>query len=271
MAVFGKPELNYLELHLTDHCNLNCKGCGHFCPVASPRFADVTQYELDMRRLSQLFTTIRTIRLLGGEPLLHPQAASFMTVTRRYFSRADIRIVTNGILLPKVSDAFWSVCRTTQTVIDLTVYPPLRNCTDDLRALCASKDVCLNPSEVEMFHSHMNLKGDSNKLDTFLTCRSSYYTPFLQNGRIYPCPAPALIHHFNKRFSYVIPVDTGIHIHSPGLSGKKILHLLDRPISNCEYCSFDQVQFAWATSNQRLDEWDVDAQRILARHEGANG
>ena len=73
LGLFRKPELSYLELHLTDHCNLNCKGCGHFSPLASPHYADFQQYEEDLRRLRQLFRNIRRIRLMGGEPLLRPE------------------------------------------------------------------------------------------------------------------------------------------------------------------------------------------------------
>jgi len=71
LDLFRKPELRYVELHLTDHCNLNCKGCGHYCPLAPPQYADLQQYHSDMRRLRQLFRNVRTIRLMGGEPLLH--------------------------------------------------------------------------------------------------------------------------------------------------------------------------------------------------------
>ena len=29
------------EVHLVDHCNLNCKGCSHFSPVSEKKFVDV--------------------------------------------------------------------------------------------------------------------------------------------------------------------------------------------------------------------------------------
>ena len=61
-----RPELRYVELHLTDHCNLNCRGCTHYCPVASPWYADLAQHRRDMGRLAQLFRNVGTIRLMGG-------------------------------------------------------------------------------------------------------------------------------------------------------------------------------------------------------------
>ena len=38
---WGRPVLDYVEFHLTDHCNLNCAGCTHFAPYADKRFADI--------------------------------------------------------------------------------------------------------------------------------------------------------------------------------------------------------------------------------------
>ena len=61
------------EIHLCDHCNLNCKGCGHFSPLAQKRFLDPAVFERDCRQLSKLSNRkIELIDLMGGEPLLHP-------------------------------------------------------------------------------------------------------------------------------------------------------------------------------------------------------
>ena len=48
-AAGHKPDLTYLEIHLLDHCNLNCKGYGHFAPIAGKHFADLSEYERDMK------------------------------------------------------------------------------------------------------------------------------------------------------------------------------------------------------------------------------
>lgn len=66
-----KPWLNGFEYHVVDHCNLNCKGCGHCANLFNaPSFGDIDVYERDLKRLSELFEGVGLIRLLGGEPLL---------------------------------------------------------------------------------------------------------------------------------------------------------------------------------------------------------
>jgi hypothetical protein len=260
--LFRKPELEYVELHLTDHCNLNCRGCGHFCPVATPQYADLSQYRSDMGRLGRLFRNIRMIRLMGGEPLLHPDPAGFVNATRVAFPRAQVRFVTNGILLPQASPDFWEACRDTDTGIDLTVYPPLQHQVAARRSLCAANGVTLYANDVvSVFHAHMNLQGDSDEQRAFDCCRRMYFVPFLQAGRLYVCPLPALAWHFNKQFDYRIPADAGIDIYSSAVTGRAILRQLNKPIATCKWCSYDFVPFPWSTSKRRLSEWDAGVHR----------
>jgi ABC-2 type transport system ATP-binding protein len=71
------------EVHLVEHCNLNCKGCYHFSPLAKEEFLFLTEWEKDCKQLSTLFKDrIGHISLMGGEPLLHPDICEFMRITR---------------------------------------------------------------------------------------------------------------------------------------------------------------------------------------------
>jgi hypothetical protein len=262
LGLFRKPELSYLELHLTDHCNLNCKGCGHFSPLASPHYADFQQYEEDLRRLRQLFRNIRRIRLMGGEPLLHRDHASFIAVTRAVFPKSNVHFVTNGILLAKASGAFWDVCRNTDTTIDLTAYPPLKR-LEYLRDLCESEHVTLSVTCVDTFHAHRNLRGDSDVTKAFDICRDKYFCPLLKEGRLYTCGLSAYVHYFNESFGYQIIPDSGINIHSHRVSGKSILRQLNRPLETCRWCSYDLVPFPWALSKRTPAEWDARTHRKM--------
>ena len=256
-----RTELPYLEFHLTDHCNLNCKGCAHYSPMASDHYADLHQLEKDLQRLAQLFRNIRLIRLMGGEPLLHPDVDRFIRTTRSAFPKSRIRIVTNGILLPQASQAFWDACRETNTSIDLTVYPPAQEHVDDYRALCEREGVFISTRDVESFVAHFNSKGDSQVDKAFRLCPIEYYCRFLQDGHLYPCAKPALVHYFNESFDLKVTADEGIDIYSPSLSGREVLMRLNKPIDTCRWCSYDLVPFAWETSNRVVEDWDAEAHR----------
>lgn len=43
------------EVHITEHCNLNCKYCFHFSPLAKEEYLTLEEYERDLARLSELF------------------------------------------------------------------------------------------------------------------------------------------------------------------------------------------------------------------------
>lgn len=61
------PELEYIEYHISWHCNLKCKGCGHLSNLCDEElFGDLEKYIKDLSRLHQLVDNISVIRLMGG-------------------------------------------------------------------------------------------------------------------------------------------------------------------------------------------------------------
>jgi MoaA/NifB/PqqE/SkfB family radical SAM enzyme len=71
---------------LTDHCNLNCAGCGNYSPLAKERFYDIESFKKECKRISELTgRKISAVTFSGGEPLLHPNITEFFDVARFYF------------------------------------------------------------------------------------------------------------------------------------------------------------------------------------------
>jgi hypothetical protein len=256
----ARREIAYLEVHLTDHCNLNCNGCSHYSPLASPLYADLKQFQVDLERLADLFKTIRTFRLIGGEPLLHADVASFIRLAGAILPSSDLRLVTNGILLGRMDSDFWEACREAHIRIDITVYPPWKEQEPVWRALCDRENVPMHASHQADFFVHTNLRGDSDMTRAFRGCRKAYFCPFLQDGRIYTCGVPALAHYFNREYGTTIPVNDGIDIHAESTSARKIHRFLSRPIPSCKWCQYDFVAVPWsrgAKGKHRLEDWTV--------------
>ena len=112
------------EVCITEHCNLNCVGCSHFAPLAEPYFMDLEVFRNDMARLSALLgDRVEWIHIMGGEPLLHPQCADFLAVSREYFPTTRIDLITNALLLPYQTDEFWKTCRDRRISLKPTRYP----------------------------------------------------------------------------------------------------------------------------------------------------
>ncbi|MCJ7633972.1 hypothetical protein MUP77_16495, partial [Candidatus Bathyarchaeota archaeon] len=262
---FGlKPILPYFEYHLADHCNLSCKGCSHFSPVRDERFAELDEYRSDLSQLKRLFSNVRKIELLGGEPLIHPKVVDFLLLSRSFFPKAAIGITTNGILLPRMSEEFWNACRSCSIHILYTVYPPFRKTESAIVKLAKSKGVRIIANQVTSFHGFYNKAGDTNVESAFKKCRSRFYCPMLRNGRLYVCCLSCNITVFNQHYGLHIPEDGFINIYENEITGWKIVERLERASPTCRFCTlgWDDVPiFPWKTSKGVLEDWDAVAIR----------
>ena len=253
----SKPILHYLEMHLATHCNIRCKGCSQFSPVADMWFADISIHERDMKKLNELFSNIETIRLVGGEPLLHPEIEAFLVITRKYFKKANICIATNGTLLNSMSNSFWETCRVNHIKINWSMYPPYFNFKNKIVQNVESNGVIISAKKVEKFRSILNLRGDSDREKAFRFCRALYFAPFLRDGKIYLCSRPVSISTFNNKFGTSIPKGGYFDINEPEISGWDVLLSISKSSEICNYCATTLFEFEWAESSSKSGEWDA--------------
>ena len=254
---WGRPVLDYVEFHLTDHCNLNCAGCTHFAPYADKRFADIKQVERDLSRLKAIFSNIRHIRIMGGEPLLHDDAAACVHLVRELFPRSKIRLVTNGLLLldranQRVASVLASL-RESRVGLDWTLYPPLEKRRGEIERLCTESGVDLRISENSAFLARMKPQGDASAADSFRWCRKLAYCPILDNGRIYLCAQAHYIGYYNRAAGTSVASDEGIDIYTA--SAREILLYLMRPSPACAYCDAGMRHFEWKNEVRPEDWW----------------
>jgi len=97
-----------IEFNLTEHCNLSCTHCDHASPVMPSKLADLESFTRDIETLSTVLEA-KELKLVGGEPLLHPQLLEFLEVARDVHIAERLIVVTNGVLLHKVPYEFWEL------------------------------------------------------------------------------------------------------------------------------------------------------------------
>ena len=130
-----------LEFVVTDWCNLNCRGCTHYSPLAPKEFEPLDELERNMSALSRACgDEVDSTYLIGGETLLYPDLPEAIRLMRRYFGQSARYVFTNGLALVRMSEDFWEACRSTDTVVALTRYP-IKFDYDAAEALCVSKGV----------------------------------------------------------------------------------------------------------------------------------
>lgn len=122
-AKINTVEMYNIEVNIVDHCNLNCYGCTHFSTIAPKNFIDINSFINDLKELSSKIN-LQRFRILGGEPLLHPDIILFVKESRKFLKNTTICLVTNGMLLPKMSEEFWKTLRENEVQLDITKYPP---------------------------------------------------------------------------------------------------------------------------------------------------
>ena len=95
--------LNRLELHVTHACNLTCDSCCHYSNHGHRGNLDPALADRWMAAWRDR-VAVAEFNLLGGEPTIHPRLPEFVTLVRRHWPAAYIRIITNGFFLHRHPD-----------------------------------------------------------------------------------------------------------------------------------------------------------------------
>jgi organic radical activating enzyme len=114
----GLVRIRKLELYLTKGCNLKCHFCSHFNPYR--RGIVPTETLIGSMEAWSKKVRPKKFGLLGGEPLLHPDVQLIVKKARECWSRSQIVLTTNGLLLPKASKALLDTLLETQTQVLLS-------------------------------------------------------------------------------------------------------------------------------------------------------
>ena len=259
----SKPRLDYMETEITRVCNLNCRGCADFINIAcgEERYYALERFRADLTRMKELFWGIGKIRLMGGEPLLNPDLASYAEAAREIFPDCDLRIVTNGLLLPRLSPETLSRIKKAGGGFDISDYPPTHKMKKELAALLREAGVDCNFSVPMRFFFRTLLGAPAD--DPAPAFRNCIFTHchMMGDGRLAPCSYAFCAYRFNRRFGSVFPEDDGFDLSDPALDGWDIIKAFGRPHDFCRCCARGAVPFRWeghrAAADARESDWLV--------------
>lgn len=254
----------FLEIHAAEHCNLCCAGCTHFSPLAKEEFCDI---ELTASAISKLMKIAgeccRAVHIMGGEPLLNPDLLKLIERVRQVAGeKTPIELVTNGILLDKVQDAFWESCRRNHIIIRPTVYP-IDVDYQRLASIAYQNGVAFQtyskPGETKTFKSFpLDLKGCQDCHKSFEKCVLASKFLLLKKGYLYICSISANIEHFNRYFNLNLEQSKQDRIDVFQLKSlEELLEKINNPIPFCRYCNVSARRNigCWNKSLYQLEEW----------------
>ena len=249
-----KPVLRYMEYHVTDFCNLKCKGCGHLANrVTTLEFAGADKFRAALEKLREKFENITVMRIMGGEPLLCSTLHDYINAAHEVFPYSEIKIVTNGLLFRNITPLTIEAIRNACAEIQVSLYPPSKEIAEQLIAFCEEKGIrLLLGSPITEFFKRDFREGDTDIRENWLACESRY-CHFLHGTTFYPCPhvwsntEPRFQEFITRRtisdselkeFSYDLTQEIAE-------DGWDILSKFEVPMSICSKCGKRKVFFTW--------------------------
>lgn len=254
-----KPLLKTLETNIVDFCNLKCKGCSHFSNLYSK--GEMISYDVFCRDLQQVSknVNINRVNLLGGEALLNGRLLEYIEYTRKLLPFAEIRLITNGILLPKQSNKFFKTCLNNNIEIEISEYRPTKCVIGKIEEILNDYHIRYHIREgINSFSKNINMQGECDRQEAMQRCIQSGCN-FLRNGNIYKCPFEALGNKFFEYYKLNIRLKGGIDIYNEDLDWDQVVRILEKePVDSCKYCG-EYEEFKWEVSNQpQMQDWIIN-------------
>ncbi|MFZ6186084.1 radical SAM protein [Nannocystis pusilla] len=267
--VDDKIRVEAFELHVVEHCNLRCAHCCNMSPYLAERTLTVAEIEA-MCRTMATHLQVDVFKIMGGEPLLHPEITAVLRAIRRSGISETIRLFTNGLRLHAMDDAFWGALDEL-TISHYTSAPVRPAHLEAARAKARAFDVVLNVKPVGEFSEVMRAArehDDAAIRDTYERCWLRHRCLVVRRGKFYMCTRAAYAEEFHRDIVHGAHPDDreaalardGVPLDTPDL-GAALLSYLNRaePLVSCRFCHGGDGPVA---AHTQLSKADVRAGRL---------
>lgn len=240
----GRLRVEAFELHVTEHCNLRCANCCNMSPLVPEKFLSVEETRALCERMSRVLIA-DVFKIMGGEPLLHPDIAGVLRAVRSTPIGDRVRLFTNGLLLPSMPAAFW------EALDELTISDyssaKLKPAVLELAARqSALHGFVLNVKPVNEFSQVLSprFRHDAAQVrQTFERCWLRHRCLIVRGGRFYMCTRAAYAADFLAHAAHEAAPGAldrsgdGVPLDAPELLAT-LEEYLNRtePLGACRYC-----------------------------------
>lgn len=256
LSNWGELIMPHIELHISDKCNLNCKGCSHFSPLYNDINAVFEKKMDDIKALKLLFDNIFRIDILGGEPLLNPELKRYVVALREELPETFIQIYTNGLLIPKLEEDVLKAISDNNIGISISEYRPTHNMIDTIKRKLEEFNIRYHIAEYDdkqIFNTPISTS--SNSKYPRLCISDGCIT--ISDGKISRCPTLMYIEKFNEYFNQNLPTE-GIHMISEYTDGHKLLEDMKKWIPLCNHCIKCDMEWSVCGLEKRIEDFAVN-------------
>lgn len=258
-----RTELETMEIHVAEHCNLNCKNCSMFCGlVETCDFPCYQEFEEGIKQLKNFFPHIKKFRIIGGEPLLNPELDKYICLIRNVYPYTDIRLISNGILVTKMSDQLIQTITDNDVTFIVTQYISLKHSIDEINRFLSKTGIRYIVTEAVLeFQKIYNALGDSDIDENFYRCHWKGSCATMYGTKIATCYVPFVIHYFSDKFNLAIEETGKIDLMEEGLTAQEIIKRMHTPFDMCRYCAPKGNWTEWERlpdkNNTTIQDWSI--------------
>lgn len=256
-------ELETIELHAAEHCNLNCKFCSMFCGLVSePGFPDYEKTKSGLKELKKYIKHVKKVRIIGGEPLLNPELEQYIELVRNIYPYTNIRLITNGILVKNMNETLIETIKRNNVEFIVTGYQSLMNKHEDIHEFLVTKGIKHSIGDLILeFQKIYDYRGKSDAVTNHSACRWKKSCATLYGGNLAPCFTPFVIHYLSEAFDLNIQESGIIDLYESGMTSEKIHRFFDTPFDLCRYCSDKRLFAKWERIKNgnaiTIEDWSV--------------
>jgi len=238
---WGQTILPQAEMHVSDWCNLNCRGCTHFSPIFEKNFPDIEDRIKDVQAMKEKFSHIIKFFMLGGEPFLNPEIGQYITRIREILPKTDLWIVSNGLLIPSLDEEILEAMRANYVAVSISEYEPTHRIINSiikrLEKFCI--DYNIRPYDRKQ-KFNLPLSTSSQSIHEHMCISNGCVN--IYNGKIARCPTLMYIDRFNEKFGTDLP-NNGIFPLDNNMSGEVLLQRLEEEVPLCRHCIKNEIEW----------------------------
>ncbi|MFE1936308.1 hypothetical protein ACFW95_39170 [Streptomyces sp. NPDC059474] len=229
-----------IEVNASLQCNMRCQSCAHLSPLFRRENADPAEVHGTLSLLSGSYHASYA-KIMGGEPLLHPDIVGLIEAVRATGISDTILVATNGTLLHRVPDSFWQAVDS----LEISVYPSRMISPEDIeqyRVMARDHGVSLLVNYYGHFRAVYSEAGTNSAglvQDVFDTCKLAHFwnSHTVYDGWLYRCPQSVFMPRQLRTGGWDTRVD-GIEIEDGPEFLDRLYRFLtsERPLRACQNC-----------------------------------
>jgi hypothetical protein len=242
----GRIAVEAFELHVVEHCNLRCAACCNMSPWLDFKVSPVEEIAVQCRVMAE-HLDVEVFKIMGGEPLLHPDITRVLRAVRASGIGRVVRLFTNGLRLHQMDDAFFDALDHL-TISTYSSAPVPARTLDAVRERSLRHGFVLNVKPVAEFSRVMHDRrhaDDATRRAVWEDCWLRHRCLVVREGRFFACTRAAYSREQHRKIALTDPLDDpdaaweaeGVALDHPNL-GEALLAHLNRaePFSACWHC-----------------------------------